>query len=79
VPAKVEGSWKLPQGELTLKQQFQMVSGTLGSAAISEGRLRGSDITFTVGGAKYSGRVDGNTMKGTVSGAGGGTWTATRQ
>jgi precorrin-6B methylase 2 len=79
VPAKVEGAWKLPQGELKLKQQFQMLSGTLGSAAIAEGRLRGSDITFTVGGAKYNGRVDGTTMKGTVTGGSGGAWTATRQ
>jgi hypothetical protein len=31
VPAKIEGSWRLPQGELVLEQQFQMVSGTLGS------------------------------------------------
>ena len=33
VPAKVEGTWQLPQGALTLTQKFQMVSGTLGSAA----------------------------------------------
>src|ERR687898_1381947 len=26
VPAKVEGTWKVPQGELILKQNFQMVS-----------------------------------------------------
>ena len=31
VPAKVEGMWHLPQGDLTLKQTFQMVSGTLKS------------------------------------------------
>jgi SAM-dependent methyltransferase len=29
VPAKVEGKWKLQDGELTLGQQFQKVSGTL--------------------------------------------------
>ena len=28
VPAKVEGTWQLPQGTLTLKQQFQNVTGT---------------------------------------------------
>src|SRR3972149_5224331 len=28
VPAKVEGTWILPQGELTIKQTFQMISGT---------------------------------------------------
>src|SRR6186713_3678986 len=29
VPAKVEGTWQSAQGELTLKQNFQMLSGTL--------------------------------------------------
>ena len=38
----------MPQGTLTLTQTFQMVSGTLGSTPI-EGRLRGSEITFTAG------------------------------
>jgi hypothetical protein len=79
VPAKVEGSWQLPQGALTLTQQFQTVSGTLGSAAISDGKLNGSEITFTVGGAKYTGRVEANTMRGTITGGRGGSWTATRQ
>ena len=32
VPAKTEGTWKLPQGELTIKQSFQMITGTLKSA-----------------------------------------------
>ena len=66
VPAKVEGTWKLPQGELTLKQTFQMVSGTLKNGAnttqISNGKLNGDQISFTAGGAQYSGHVDGNTM-----------------
>jgi precorrin-6B methylase 2 len=76
VPAKVEGTWQAPQGELTLKQQFQMISGTLGSTPITEGRLRGDQIEFTVGKAKYTGRVDGNTIRGTTGGA---AWTATRR
>ena len=41
VPAKVEGTWKMPQGELALKQTFQMISGTLGTTQVT-GRLRGS-------------------------------------
>ncbi len=76
VPAKVEGTWQTPQGALTLKQDFQMVSGTLGTSPITEGKLRGEDITFKVGTAQYTGRVKGNAMEGTVSG--GGTWTARR-
>jgi hypothetical protein len=79
VPAKVEGTWKLPQGDLTLKQQFQMVSGTLGTAAISNGRLRGEEITFNVGNVKYTGRVNGNSMQGSVAGGTNGSWSATRR
>jgi hypothetical protein len=66
VPAKVEGTWQLPQGVLTLKQEYQMISGTLGSAPISEGRILGAEITFKVGAALYTGRVSGNRMEGTV-------------
>src|SRR5262249_47971981 len=29
VPAKVAGTWRLPEGELTLDQEFQMLTGTL--------------------------------------------------
>ena len=82
VPAKVAGTWKLGQGELTLKQTFQMVSGSLKSgtnaAPISDGRLRGDQITFTAGGAQYTGRVNGNTIEGTVKGGSSSKWTATR-
>lgn len=84
VPAKAAGVWTLANAELTLKQDFQVVSGTLraGGAAtpITDGRLRGDQITFTAGTSKYTGRVNGTTMQGTVTGAGsnGQSWTATR-
>jgi hypothetical protein len=77
VPAKVEGTWKTPNGELTLKQTFQMLEGTLGSQPISEARLSGAEITFTAGGTVYNGIVSGNTMKGTT--AAGAAWNASRQ
>jgi precorrin-6B methylase 2 len=79
VPAKVEGTWQLPQGALTLTQKYQMVSGTLGGMPISDGRLRGEDITFTAGGATYTGKVNGNSMSGSVSGGSNGKWTATKK
>lgn len=66
VPAKVEGRWRLADGELALKQEFQSVSGTLGGNPISEGTLRGDQITFNAGNARYAGRVNGNTLTGTV-------------
>ena len=77
VPAKVAGAWQMPQGTLTLTQDFQMVNGTLGSTAISGGRLRGDAITFTVGNTVYNGRVEGNTIRGTMTG--GGSFSATKR
>jgi len=72
VPAKVEGTWKLPQGELKLEQKYQMLSGTLrnGSttAPISNGKMSGDQITFTVNGTQFTGKVNGSTMEGTWRG-----------
>ena len=62
VPAKVGGTWSTPSGALTLTQSFQMLSGTLGTQAI-QGRLRGNEITITAGNQKWTGVVDGNTIK----------------
>lgn len=64
IPAKVQGTWKMPQGNLTLNQQFQMLTGTLGTTPISEGKMNGDQIMFTAGGTKYSGRVNGTTIQG---------------
>ena len=65
VPAKVEGSWTTSNGDLVLKQRFQMVDGTLGGKPISDGRLRGDELTFTAGGTQYTGKVNGNQIQGT--------------
>jgi hypothetical protein len=78
VPAKVEGTWRTADGDLTLSQQFQVVSGTLGSTPLT-GKLRGNELTFTAGGAQYTGKVNGNSIQGTVKGGKGGSWTATRK
>jgi SAM-dependent methyltransferase len=79
VPADAAGTWQSPQGTLTVSQKFQNLSGTLGATAISEGKLRGEEISFTVGTTRYSGRVNGNTIEGTAT-AGGKSqpWRATR-
>jgi hypothetical protein len=79
VPAQVQGTWQAGQNALTLKQTFQMVEGTLGSTAITNGRLRGDELTFTAGGTKYSGRVNGNSISGTMSGGATGSWSATKK
>jgi hypothetical protein len=85
VPAKVAGTWHATQGDFTLKQEFQMVQGSLKSGndsqIISNAKLRADQLSFNAGGATYSGRVNGNTIEGTVTPAGGAPakWTATRK
>ena len=68
VPAKVAGTWKSPQGELTLTQQFQNVTGTLtsgGKAVNVSGKLRGELITLNAGGTELIGKVVGDRIEGT--------------
>ena len=80
VPAKVQGNWKLPQGELQLKQDFQMVSGTLrnnGKSVPVSGKLKGEELSFTAGSATYTGKVNGSTIEGTSKG-GPAQWSAKR-
>ena len=79
VPAKVEGTWQTGNGTLTLKQQYQELTGTLGSAQIVDGRMRGDEILFTAGGTSYTGRVNGNRMQGSAVANGKTTnWQATK-
>jgi hypothetical protein len=83
VPAKVEGVWRLPQGELALKQTFQKVSGTLKAGGrnvqVTNGKLLGELITFNAGGAQYTGRVNGGFMEGDFKAGGSvSNWSATR-
>ena len=67
VPAKVAGTHKLPQGELTLKQEFQMLSGTFRTEgktlAIANGRVRGEEVSFKAGGKDYRGRVSNGKLE----------------
>ena len=74
VPARVAGSWRLPQGELKLSQTFQMLTGTFttnGKTVPVAGRLRGDQISFTADGIQYSGRVSGLEMGGTLKASNG--------
>jgi len=83
VPAKVAGTWKLPHGDLTLTQQYQTLAGELRmrdkTLAISSGKLDGENISFSVGGVSYSGRVRGDAMDGMMAaGATRSPWSAAR-
>ncbi len=83
VPAKVEGKWKVGDGELELKQTYQMLSGTMKnggtSAAITDAKMNGHEISFKANGVAYKGYVIGKVIEG-VTGSGDKltSWTATR-
>ena len=83
VPAKVAGTWRLPDGELELDQSYQKVWGTYEVSGIrlpvEDGTLHGNEIRFMVNGVQYSGVVDGDAMKGTSKGRSAAAgWTARR-
>jgi SAM-dependent methyltransferase len=65
VPAQAAGEHKIPQGELTLKQQYQMLTGTLktqGKSVPVEGRVRGNEVQLTVDGKPLRGRMEGKRL-----------------
>lgn len=78
VPAKVDGTWTMGQGdlmgELVLEQQYQMITGTVKTgnvvAPITDGKLNADQITFRAGGTEYTGWVKGSAMEGTAKGGG---------
>ena len=82
VPARVAGTWHLPDGELMLEQAFQMLSGTLwlrdARMPIENSRLRGDEISFSAGGVEYVGSVTGDVIQGTTKGKAMGGWSAMR-
>jgi hypothetical protein len=85
VPARVDGGWKMPQGELWLKQAYQVVGGTFeagdASGLVVNGRVHGDEISFLVGASLFAGRVRQDTIEGTIAASNGtvSRWTATRK
>ena len=81
VPAKVSGDWQMAGGgQLKLTQTYQALDGMLTMAGkpmpIANAKMNGTEIAFVVTGKRYTGRVEGSTMKGSIEG--GGSWSATR-
>ncbi|HWV51851.1 class I SAM-dependent methyltransferase [Pseudorhodoplanes sp.] len=84
VPAKVDGTWTMDRGSsstaLSFKQEYQKLTGTIADGnvvtPVTEGKLRGDEISFTAGGVEYTGKVDGDTIAGTTKS--GETWQAKR-
>jgi hypothetical protein len=67
VPAKVAGSYKTELGDVTLKQEFQMLTGSIrtrdGKNYALDGKVRGEDIAFKAGGREYRGRMNGKQLE----------------
>jgi hypothetical protein len=80
VPANVDGKWKVGDSELAIEQKYQKFMGKLTTgnvvAPLTDGKLRGDEISFTAAGTQYTGKVTGDSMSGRK--AGGGEWRATR-
>jgi len=93
-PADVAGMWKIrvtgesgsAEQTIVLKQDGNKITGTFRGPRQSgslEGLVDGNKITFHVNvriGLDYKGTVEGDSMKGTMTGKGkSGEWTATRE
>ena len=80
VPAKVAGTWTLPNGRLVLTQENQIVNGTATingeTVTISKGRMDGENITFVAGTQTFNGKVKGSKIEGALGTT---TVTATKQ
>jgi hypothetical protein len=60
VPADVRGTWRGPGMEVRIEQNFQAVE--VGGA--SKAALSGRNLSWEIGGARFSARVEGNRMAG---------------
>lgn len=82
VPAKVAGVWRTADGDITLEQDYQRLSGSYVYSGITlpleNARMNGAEIRFTANGVEYSGRVEGDVMQGSAHGRNDTTWRATR-
>ena len=63
VPAQVAGSYDTPHGRLVLTQTYQKLAGTLDGDEIRNGRVNGSEVSFSAGGREYRGRMNGNKLE----------------
>ncbi|ONG55819.1 RNA methyltransferase [Pseudoroseomonas deserti] len=80
IPAQVAGQWQIGEDRLVLEQRYQALTGTLTqggqSLAISDAKMDGEAITFTAGGRRYTGRLEGGALTGQVEG--GAAWRAVK-
>lgn len=66
VPAQVGGTHEIPQGKLSIKQTFQMLSGTLqseGKMIPVEGKVLGNQVSLNAGGRELRGTINGKRLE----------------
>ena len=66
VPRRVAGTYSVAQGQVTLKQNFQRLTGTLktGDTSVAlKGRVRGETIELVAGDKQYRGRLNGRSLE----------------
>ena len=66
VPARAGGIHKTPQGEFRLRQEFQILSGTLvadGKESRVEGKVNGTEVVLNAGGRQFRGRMNGKQLE----------------
>lgn len=72
VPAKAAGTWKMENGDIVLKQDYNKVTGTIGGVPIENGRMNGIELQFNVGPMNFIAHINGNLMEGEAHGMGAG-------
>ena len=83
VPAQAGGTWRMGESELVLEQKYQALAGRLKTgnviAPVTNGKMIGDRISFSAGGAQYTGTIAGNAIDGaSKTGGGEARWQATR-
>ena len=74
VPGKVQGTWKIGNDILTIRQSYQVIHGALATGSricsITDGKILGNTIRFRAGKDIYSGKIEGTEMSGTCESEG---------
>ena len=66
VPARVAGTYKVAQGQVVLRQQYQTLTGSMRTERRTyalEGKVIGEDIVFKAGGKEYRGKLNGKQLE----------------